>query len=321
MSTNATFIRRFDDLRIVAAAAVNAGDLWQMPSGQPGIIGGLPGVGYSSGDTLGVYGANQWTLPKTTSMVLLDGGRAYWDRSAGTVSFRKVNDRDFYIGRVVGDAASTDTTCAVNIGIDPPYDLDIARDAFRSVLIGTQAVGGFGGPFRYGGANKFLLSSTNEAQKVDALTKDGFATGANAIIEAAIDVVSLGSGSAPRFSIGIASGTHATDALSITQRLLFRINGNSNILYAASGDGTTTVAATDTTKTVTAGTRYELWIDTRNPANPALYVDGVRVLSGTTFNVNAAASTWYLLAHLVKTAAADTFEVDVDWCRARFAEQ
>jgi 16S rRNA G966 N2-methylase RsmD len=62
----------------------------------------------------------------------LDGGRAYWDHSANAVTFEKVNDRDFYVGRVVGDATSASTTCNVNFNIDPPYDMD--NDALLTTM-------------------------------------------------------------------------------------------------------------------------------------------------------------------------------------------
>jgi hypothetical protein len=59
----------------------------------------------------------------------------------------------------------------------------------------------------------------------------------------------------------------------------------------------------------------------RNPNSVAIYVEGVRVLSGVTFNVSAAAAGWKLLAHLEKTAAADVFEAYVDWLSVRAADQ
>ena len=71
-------------------------------------------------------------------MNFLDGGRAWWDFSARMVHFKRVDDRDFYLGRFVGDAALNDTTCSVNLNEDPPYDLDLIRDPYTTVPVGTQ---------------------------------------------------------------------------------------------------------------------------------------------------------------------------------------
>jgi predicted RecA/RadA family phage recombinase len=318
VSTNATKVRSWSDIRQTAQAAANVGDFVQNADGR---AAAFYGSAISVGDRSTLDGAGQYTLPKTAGVVLLDGGRAYWDRSAGAITFRKVNDRDFYAGRIVGDAASADTTCVVSINIDPRYDLDLAEDPYRSVLVGTQAIGGFSGPSRRGLAVKLLVSATNEAQKIDALGKDGFDVAANAIIEMGIEVVSLGSGSNPDFNVGIASATNATDADAIAQHLFVHVDGNSNKIYVQSKDGTHTTAATDTGVTLTAGTRFEVWFDTRVPGAVTVYIDGVQVLASTAFNISSAAGPLMLLAHLEKTASADTFEVDVDWLHARFAEQ
>lgn len=265
------------------------------------------------------------TMTKTAGVVLLDGGRAYWDHSANAVTFRKVNDRDFYLGRIVGDAASADTTCAVNLNVNPSYDYDLMTDPMVSVLVGTPAAGGFGYPVQIGGCVVLELSATSEAQKVDLLGADGFAIGANAIVEGAFRVLADSSGSAPDFSIGLANGTHASDADSITESLFIHLNGNDVNIYAESDDGTTEVNATDTTIDYTEGStnteRVEFWFDLRNPSSVKLYLNGVARLTSTTFNMSAATGPLRLLAHLEKTSAADTYKIAVDWLRARTAEQ
>ncbi len=320
MADTSSVSRGGDDLRLNAQAAVPIGKLWQLPdgraaayTGQSAAASGDPGLRFSA--------SGQYVVPKATGVVLIDGGRLWWDRSAGQATYLKVDDRDFLLGRVVGDAASGDTTCTVNLNVDPRHDLDLARDSFVTALVGTQALGGLG-LYRRGGATKLLLSSTVEAQKTDALSREGFAAGgAVAVVEVGITVVSVGTGGAQDFNIGIASGTNATDADSIAQHLFCHVDGNSTAIKFQSKDGTHTVAATDSTVTLTAGTRFEVWFDLRLNTSVKVYVNGVRVLSGTTFDVSAAAATWLLLAHLEKTSAADTFEVDVDWLRARYTEQ
>jgi hypothetical protein len=190
-------------------------------------------------------------MPKTASVVLLDGQRAYWDYSALAVTFRKVNDRDFYLGRIVGDCASADTTCVVNLNVDPAYDIDIHTSPFLSVPTGTQAVGAFGFPKGLGGANSIELTATSEAQCIDLLSVGRFSVDANPIVEAEIRIPANGSASAVDFNIGRANGTSTTDADAITKSVFFHIDGGALDILAESDDGTTEVAATDTTVNAT----------------------------------------------------------------------
>lgn len=276
----------------------------------------------------GVLGAVQtegvFKVLKTASIVFLDGGEVYWDHSANAAHFRKVSDRDFYIGTAVGDATSSATTLLVNLNVQPTWTLDATRESVLSVPTGTAAAGGFGYPVRLGAAQQLELTATNEAQCIDILTVDRVAVGANPIVQAIIRPAVNGSGAAVDFNIGLANGTSTTDADAVTEHVFFHIDGSDTKIYAQSKDGTTTVAATDTTTTITAGSavanRKELWIDARDTASVKLYVDGVRVLSGTTFVLSAAAGPLGLLAHLEKTTGTTTGKFLIDALRARIAQ-
>ena len=317
-----TFLEPADEVAVAAVeAAVPNGEVRQLADGRAGVYLRSPTV--SLGSPAYFRTKDQIRMPKATGFVALAGGRAYWDHSASNVTYRRVNDRDFYLGRFVADEASADSECDVNLNVPEweGYGGDLLRDPFATAPVGTQALGGFLPPQRYGGAIKLLLSATNEAQKVDALSRDGFVTGANAIVEGIVRVVSDGAGTTPDFNIGIANATHATDADSITDSLFIHLDGNSTNINAESDDGTTEVAATDTTVDYTEGTRFEFWFDMRNPADVQVYVNGSLVLSATVFNVNASAATWLLLAHLEKTASTDTYEVDIEMLKFRTAEQ
>jgi FMN-dependent NADH-azoreductase len=61
-------------------------------------------------------------------------------------------------------------------------------------------------------------------------------------------------------------------------------------------------------------------MDARDPASVKLYVDGVRVLSGTTFVLTAATGPLGLLAHLEKTTGTATGTVYVDALRAKTSQ-
>lgn len=320
---DASYVRSRDEIRVTAAAAVASGECWQLSDGRAAVYSGLNAA--ASGDRTNFTTTGQFTFTKTSGVVLLDGGRAYWDHSVNAVTFRKVNDRDFYLGRVVGDAASADTTCVVNINVDPAYDVDIARDPVASVIVGTAAAGAFGYPVRVGGSHILELTATNEAQKVDLLSVDGFAKGANAIIEGAFRVISDGAGTVVDVSLGVANATHASDADSITESVFIHLDANNTNINAESDDGTTEVNATDTTTDYTEGSavanRVEFWMDMRNPADVQIYVNGVLMLGSTVFNVDAATGPFFLLAHLEKSSSTDTYKIAVDWLRARLSEQ
>lgn len=311
------------DIRPTAEAAVNVGELWQHSDGRAGYY--ISRNAATSGTQVRFSTTGQVNVTKTAGVVLLKGGKAYWDHSANAVTYKPSNDRDFFVGTLTADAASADTTCTVNLNILPKYTLDIFETPCASILVGSPAAGGFGYPITLGGCIVLELDTTNEAQKVDLLSTDGIATTANGIIEGSFRVLADGAGSAPDFSMGLASATHASDADSIAESLFIHLNGNDVNIYAESDDGTTEVAATDTTidytEGSTAGERVEFWWDMRTPTNCKLYVNGVARLTGSTFNVNAAVGPWKLLAHLEKTAAADTYKIAIDKLNVRTAEQ
>lgn len=329
MAGEATQIREASEERQTLLASAGLGEVQQLPSGSSGWFFSKAGqfggqIAGSSGDTGDFRKAGTVTLPKDTAFQALRGGRAYWDHSANKVTFRKVNDRDFYLGRFEQDAGLSDSTCLVCVGVDSSYDLDIARDPIVTTPVGTQGLNTMG-VFRHGGANRFLISSTSEAQKLDILSIDGFSTEANAVIEFAFRVVADGASTAVDVSLGVASGTNATDADSIASSIFIHLDENDTKLYAESDDNASgEVSATDTSTTYTEGSavanRVECWIDMRNPASVAFYVNGVRVLSGTTFDVSVVATTWFLLAHIEKTSSSDTYELVLDWMRARYVE-
>lgn len=317
MAREAINIRDARLTRVTAGGSISAGQVVQAPNGEAAVWDSTAAA--SSGARIEIATADTYTIAKNTSVAILDGGPVYWDYSANEATYRKNNDRDFYLGTAAGDSPAGDTTINVKLNAQPTYLIDLARDAFISAITGTQALNGLA-ILRRGGAHNFVLSSTSEAQKLDALSVDGFSKDANAIIEGAFRVIDDGSGSAPDISIGIANATHATDADSITESLFIHLDGNDVNIYAESDDGTTEVAATDTTVNYTAGTRVEFWMDMRDPADIQIYLDGVLVLGSTTFSLNAATGPLKLLVHQEKTSAADIYELAVDWLRVRIQE-
>ena len=90
---------------------------------------------------------------------------------------------------------------------------------------------------------------------------------------------------------------------------------------AESDDGTTEVAATDTTVDFAVGTPVFLQIDGRNPASLKFYVNGVRVLESTTFNISAATGPLKALFHLEKSSNDSPGNVQLDVLRVRTGQQ
>lgn len=317
----AIYVRDGNQRLIAAPASVDAGQVTQTADGRAVVYDSQKAA--ASGQRITLTSEGQYTMPKNTSTVLLDGAPCYWDYSAGEVTYRKVNDRDFFLGSVVGDYGAGDAAVIVALNVQPTYLIDLARDAFATVITGTQALNGLA-LLRRGGAHHFVLSSTSEAQKLDALSIDGFSKDANAIVEGAFRVVSDGAGTAVDVSIGLANATHATDADSITESLFVHLDANDVDINLESDDGTTEVAATDSTIDYTEGSslseRVEFWFDLRDPADIQCYINGALVLGATTFSLNAATGPLKLLCHIEKTSSTDTYELALDWLRARISE-
>lgn len=302
--------------------SVSAGEVWLLPSGEVGVYpASKPAV--SSGAKIVYETTGKYTFPKATSAALLAGGRAYWDHSASQVVYKPVNDKDFYLGVVVEDTLAADAVVVVDINKTPNYKIDLQTSPFNSIIVGTAAAGGFGYPVRLGGRHVLELTATSEAQKVDLLSVDGFDLAANAIVEGIFSIMSDGSNATQDFSIGVASGTHATDFQTVTSFVAVSTVGNSTNINVQSDDNSTDVAPTDTTYDYTEGTgvtsQVEFWLDFRNPSDVKCYINGVITAVATL--TAGASGTHYLIAHLEKSTGTDVYKVGVDRLCARVMEQ
>jgi hypothetical protein len=177
--------------------------------------------------------------------------------------------------------------------------------------VGTAAAGGFGRPLRMGGMHKFSLTATSEAQKVEAITDEGFDKAGLPIVEMIVNVVNDGAGTNSDVNIGLANGTHASDFDSVTEYLALHLDGNTADIRFQSKDSGTTVASADSTVDYTEGTSFEVWMDCRDLSNIKIYVNGVRVLSGSTFKLNVAVGPLKLISHVEKASSTDVYEINV----------
>lgn len=279
------------------------GQVIQLRDGRAGVVTS----DCTSGQVVGVYVRGVFEVAKTTTMVILPSSRLYWDHSANACHLLHRNDRDFYLGLALEDEASAATTARVSLNEWPVYTVSL-EDGFASIPIQTA---GFPAVHGNGEGVNLILQAANEAQKVDALSYRGMAPASEGIFHALINVVANGSAGAVDFNVGVANATHATDADTITESMFVHIDGNNTNINLESDDGTTEVAATDTTVDLTAGTAFLAQFDMRDLTDIQAYIDGVNVLPASVFKLNAAAGPLKVLAHCEKTAATDTANYSV----------
>jgi len=284
---------------VTAPEALSAGEVIQLPDGRIGVTAGL--AGFASGDPATLLTAGQFTFAKTADVVCLDGGRAYFDKSASTITPLQTESADnVYAGVFVGDAASAATTCVVDINVEQRTVWDMHGGAADTVIVQTTGTTKLEWS---GGTAQFAFSTNAEAEKVDILSKVSIPVTQPMIFESIWEVVTAADADVADLSVGLANATHASDADSITESCFFHQDSGADLnLDAESDDGTTEVAATDTTIDIVAGTPKEVWIDARDLTDIQMYADGVLVLDSTVFKLDAATGPLKALWHFEKSA-------------------
>jgi predicted RecA/RadA family phage recombinase len=282
----------------VPTAGYAAGEVIQLPDGRAGVVCGLQAL--VSGERAGIQVAGRVTVPKTASVVVLPGGRVFWDRSANTATPLQIAaGADFFMGVCPDGAAAADATLVVDLNVQPSYLFDLHVDAVDHVPVGTVVQRSLGG-------EQYLAFTTAaEAEKLDLLSRKSVPVTIPCIFEAIWQVTTAADADVADVSVGLVNATHASDADSITESVLFHQDSGADLnLDAESDDGTTEVAATDTTVDIVAGTDVEVWIDARDKSNCKYYVNGVEVLAATANLGNIAAATGPLKAlfHVEKSS-------------------
>lgn len=309
----AYFVNQGESVDYTPTAAVTGGQVLQLVDGRAGIaMVDIAAGALGSLQTCGIH-----EVAKTATMVVLKGSRLFWDHSANAAHLLYRNDKDFFIGVAQEDAASAATTVKVALNVQPVYTLSLAS-GFVSVPINTA-----GFPFVAGSGEGVNLgfSATAEAQKVDALSHRAMAIGQKAIVDALICVNTNGDAAAFDLSVGMANATHATDADSITESMFCHIDGSSTNILLESDDGTTEVAATDSTIDFVAGTPFLVQWDMRDNSDIQVYVNGVNVLPNSVFDISAATGPLKLLVHMEKTSDDSPGNVSVLLLGARTFEE
>ncbi len=313
-----------DVLDYTAVAAVTGGQVVQLADGRAGVIPtDLDAAALGSASAEGIY-----TVTKAASQVWIDGAPIYWDHSANAATCippLTTGDKDFYLGVAVGDVASATTTGKVNLNVAGRYIYDVHRDggdtAIVKTVVGSTTVE-VPNVISRGGSIDAYFGTTAEAQKVDILSKRSFPVNSNWILEAVVEVVTNADADVADLSVGVANGTHASDADSITESCFFHFDMGADLnLDAESDDGTTEVAATDTTIDWAVGTPIHLVIDGRDETDIQMYVNGVLVLGSTVFTLAAATGPLKALFHLEKSSNDSPGTVQLDMLRVRIANE
>lgn len=279
-------------------AAVVAGEILHLPDGRAAwaptaIAAGVAGSVQVSGIV---------RLAKTATMVMLKGTKIYWDHSASAASILfGANTADYFVGTAIVTAASADTTVDVNLNVEPQYTLAL-RDGFTAVPIPAITANPAGMMFAHGNGVSMVFDTAAEAEKFDALSTRGVAVSTPGIVSALVNIVQNGDDAAFDFNVGLANASHATDADLITESLFAHIDGASLNIMAESDDGTTEVAATDTTVDAVVGTPFLVQWDLTVNSDIQMYINGVAVLTASVFDLSLATGPLKLLVHMEKTA-------------------
>lgn len=168
------------------------------------------------------------------------------------------------------------------------------------------------------GVAKFAFDAVAEAATAALyLVNAPFDIDQNPVFETKLAVYDIGDDAALDINFGLASDTHATDFDLVAVYAAFHLDGTDLSVLCQSDDGTTTVAATDSTVDLVDDTFAVFKIDATDKTDVKFYIDGSRVLPGTTFDISAYTGTLTPIVHVEKTSNDTTADVRVDWIRVR----
>lgn len=270
-------------------AAVAAGDVVRLADGRvaiafSAIAAGILGAAYDSG---------LFRIVKA-AVALLPGQIAWWDISAAKITHEL--DGDFPVGIVTADAAAAGTTALVDLNVHRLNDIDLTVETHFT----SEATDGLG-VVRTRGIETLAFDAVAEVAQAALISRGTILPEGGPILEAIAAIYNIGDDAALDIDIGLASGSHATDFEAVVSFATFHLDGAALDLKVQSDDGTTDVAAVDTTVNLVDDTYVFLQIDARDLADVKFYVNGIRVNAATTFAVKAATAL-YAIAHMEKTS-------------------
>lgn len=311
----ANLVQEGASLDYTAVAAVTGGQVVQVQDGRAGVVPTDLAAGeLGSASVEGIYDIAKG------SAVIISGAPLWWDHSANQATpVPQYADKDFYLGCAQEDATSAATDVKVALNVEPRYIVDMLKTAGDTTVVLTA-----GTPYLYsrGASLEAGFSATAEAQKLDWLSSRSFPLGSDWIFEAVVTVVTNADADVADLSIGVANASHASDADSITESAFFHFDMGADLnIDCESDDGTTEVAATDSTVDFAVGTPVHLVLDGRDPSNVKYYINGAEVLSATANlgDISAATGPLKALFHLEKSSNDSPGVVRCSMMRVRIA--
>lgn len=292
MTLEAQFVKDAGVVDFVTAVALNSGQVLQLPDGRAGVVTGA-GRGFAVNDTAAAQVEGLFSLAKTASIVLLAGQQVFWNKSTNKVSYTG----DFAVGVVTKAAAASDTTVDVALNTEPSYVIELGKGLWTEASVDGLGVSAL----TYEG-RMLSFDAVAEAAMAAIYSADTIPVAAKPILEAWIGIFDIGDDGALDISVGLANGTHATDADSITESVFVHLDGNALDILAESDDGSTEVAATDTTIDAVDDTYFFMQIDASDLADVKIYINGLRVLAASTFVLTDATGPLMPLVHIEKTS-------------------
>lgn len=289
MTLEATYLREPTTVKWTAAATFSAGQVVQLPDGRAGVIAGLKG--FVSGDEAAAYVEGVFTLAKTTSMIVLAGQPLYWDATNNKAKYTG----DYYLGVALEDATAAATTCVVDLNVKPEATIDLAKGQWTH-----GATNGLGVTRLSADEHKLAFDAVDEGAMAALYSAKTIAVARGFIFDAWVAIYDIGDHAALDINFGLANGTHATDADSITESCFFHLDGSALSINCESDDGTTEVAATDSTVDAVDDTYAYFQIDARTLTDIQMYINGVNVLPDSVFKLDAATGPLLAIVHLEK---------------------
>ena len=300
----ANLLRSEGEYHFTSSAAHEGGEVVQLPDGRAGVK--IGSNANTSGDLVACYTHGIVDVSKNTAVKFVPGQRVFWDVSASQADVSA--NGDFLLGTAVEDASASASKVKVELNRDPNLGLAISllQDTWTenaTLGLGVTDIGAQ--------ARKLSFDAVAEVAMAALLSDASVAADGNWILEVDVAIFDIGDAAALDMNVGMANATHASDADSITESVFLHFDGSALDIKAESDDGTTEVAATDTTVDAVDDTYFTLVIDARDPADIQIYLDGVLVLSGSTFKLDAATGPMKFLAHIEKTSDDTTADLRV----------
>lgn len=292
MTLEARTVQPAGEVEFTAAAAHSAGEILRLADGRAAYVANAEGL--ASGDIGTLYTEGVVAVKKSTSVVFLPGQEIWWDSTNNQATHRV--DGDLYVGvNVDGSVAATATTVLVDLNAHPKYTIDLSQDAYDLTETLGLGVTDTNGHF------KLAFDAVAEIAVAEVLSRDTFSVTNPGIVEFDMAIFAIGDDAALDISVGVASATLSTDADGIAESFLIHLDGAALDIKLESDDGTTEVAATDTTVNAVDDTYFHVMLDMRDTTDMQAYINGANVLPASVFKMNAATGPLHLVANIEKT--------------------